>query len=410
MADDNIDTAFPAAISSGKINGAILLASNTSSSFTFSLPIGERTLLSGEKRPQSLDDILYLASATKLITTIAALQCVDDGLLTLNGPLDAFAPELASKQVLEGFTEDGSPILVPQKRPITIEMLLSHTSGVEYDFLSPHVAKWCAQNMPPYDGVRRPVEKAFSYPLGFQPGEGWMYGPGLDWAGRIVERATKKSLGDFVRERIAKPLGVPAEECQFFPPKGEEIRARMVDLNPADPEGLGKAVLGGVATMNERSDGDMGGHGLFMTAVGYLEVLKSILRNDGRLLEKETVEGMFENKIREEAVERHKAAMEGPMGPFYRVGTETVRRVGYGLGGLVTLEDAEGWYGEDTLTWGGGLTFSWFIDRKNGLCGLGAIQSALPVDPRAVSDLKRTFRSDVYRKYNAWKEQAGESR
>jgi hypothetical protein len=97
------------------------------------------------------------------------------------------------------------------------------------------------------------------------------------------------------------------------------------------------------------------------------------------------------------------------MGPFYRVGTEAVSRVGYGLGGLLTLEDADGWYGDRTLTWGGGLTFAWFIDRKNGLCGLCAVQSALPVDPQTVTDLKQTFRCDVYRKYDTWKAQDGES-
>ena len=58
-----------------------------------------------------------------------------------------------------------------------------------------------------------------------------------------------------------------------------------------------------------------------------------------------------------------------------------------------------------TLTWGGGLTFAWFIDRKNDLCGVGAVQAALPTDVDAVAALKQTFRRDVYRKRAAWKKE-----
>lgn len=79
--------------------------------------------------------------------------------------------------------------------------------------------------------------------------------------------------------------------------------------------------------------------------------------------------------------------------------------VGHGLGGLLTLDDIDGWYGEHTLTWGGGMTLAWFIDRKNDLCGVGALQAALPMDHEVITALKQTFRRDVYRKRAAWKDQ-----
>jgi hypothetical protein len=93
------------------------------------------------------------------------------------------------------------------------------------------------------------------------------------------------------------------------------------------------------------------------------------------------------------------------MGVFFRVGTDPGMEVGHGLGGLLMLQDVDGWYGERTLTWGGGVSLAWFIDHKNGLCGVGAVQPALPVDIDAVAALKQTFRRDVYRKHAAWKEQ-----
>ncbi|KAL2022590.1 hypothetical protein VTK56DRAFT_4934 [Thermocarpiscus australiensis] len=408
MADETIEPAFQAAIASGKINGAVICATDADGAFVYDRALGERTLLSGEKRPQRLDDMLYLASATKLIATVAALQCVEDGLLALDDGdrLAAVAPELASKQVLTSDGADDGPRLEPAARPITLEMLLTHTSGAGYDFFVPRLAEWRRKNEPPLEeGARRPVEEAFSYPLAFQPGTGWLYGPGLDWAGRIVERVTGGTLGDHIRRRICGPLGIEPDDVQFYPVKGDSVRARLVDLNPDDPECLGRAVMGGSGDMNKRSQGDFGGHGLFMTGADYVKVLRSLLVNDGKLLRPETVENMFRNHIGPEAEAGFRAALEGPNGVFFRVGTDPGMRVGHGLGGLLTLEDVEGWYGEGTLTWGGGLTFAWFIDPKNGLCSLCAIQASLPVDVAVVSDLKQTFRHDIYRKHAAWKKE-----
>ncbi|KAK0666883.1 putative transesterase [Cercophora samala] len=401
MASQTIEPTFQTAISASKINGVIICATNTTGTFTFNYTAGARTLLSGESLPHKLDDILYLASATKLITTIAALQAIDDGHLSLDSPetISRFAPELVNQSIL---SSDGET-LTSRTNPITLRHLLSHTSGLAYHFLHPHLASWREKNeVPLQPGHRRPVEKAFAYPLIFEPGTSWAYGPGLDWAGRILERATNTTLGQHVRERVCTPLGISPQDAQFHPVKGEDARNRMVDLNPCDPEGLGLAVVGGTMDMNRRSEGDFGGHGLFMTAEGYIKVLQALLANDGRLLRKETVEEMFGNQIGPEAEGNAKGVFDGPTGIFYRVGTEGLK-VGHGLGGLLTLEGVEGWYGEKTLTWGGGLSFAWFVDRVNDLCGLCAIQPSIPVDVQILSDLKNTFRHDVYREFEAWK-------
>jgi CubicO group peptidase (beta-lactamase class C family) len=402
MASESIESAFQAAISSGEVKGGVICATNTSGEFTYNAAVGERTLLSGEKRPQKLDDMLYLASASKLIASIAALQCVDDGLLSLDGDLSELAPELSRLPVLADDTEGAEP--VPAQRPITLAMLLSHTSGLGYDILVPRLAKWRQKNEAPLaEGARRPVEEAFAYPLAFQPGTGWMYSQGLDWAGRVVERVTGTTLGDHVRRRIAAPLGIAPDDAQFYPVRGDGVRARLVDLNPEDPEGLGRAVLGGSGEWNRRSQGDFGGHGLFMTGEGYVKVLRSLLANDGKLLRPGTVEKMFENQIGPDAAEGHRAVVHDPAGAYYRVGVDVDKKLGYGLGGLLTLEDQDGWYGEKTMTWGGGMSLTWFIDRKNDLCGIGAVQPSIPLAGATVEGLKQTFRRDIYRKYAAWK-------
>jgi hypothetical protein len=142
-----------------------------------------------------------------------------------------------------------------------------------------------------------------------------------------------------------------------------------------------------------------------MAGNDYVKVLRSLLANDGKLLKTATVEDMFQSHLSPEAAAGHQAALASPMGVFFRVGTESGAKVGHGLGGLLTLQDVNGWYGERTLTWGGGLTLAWFIDRKNDICGVGAVQAALPVDNSAIEVLKQTFRRDIYRKYATWKQQ-----
>ncbi|CAJ2512210.1 Uu.00g052250.m01.CDS01 [Anthostomella pinea] len=425
MSQDDMETAFQAAIDKGTLNGVLVCASDAAGNFVYEKTLGRRTLLSGEKRPHRRDDVLFLASATKLLTTIAALQCVEDGTLSLTGDLAAVAPDLVAKQVLKGFDDDGeTPILEPQARNVTLEMLLTHSSGLTYHFLDPNVARWRAKFAPQAqaqaqaetkaetktktgDERKMTVEQLFCYPLSFQPGSSWMYGPGLDWAGRLIERATGRTLGEHLHARVFAPLGIA--DAQFHPVTRPDLRARLVDLNSADPDALGRAVLGGGGDVNRTTRGDFGGQGLFMTAPDYLAVLKSLLAKDGKILKPETVNDMFRDHLSPESSTKLGEALLGPGGPFFRVGTDAGARAGHGLGGLLTLQDVEGWYGERTLTWGGGMTFTWFIDRENDLCGLGALQASLPVDVPAVEALKQTFRRDIYRKCSAWQEQQQKS-
>ncbi|KAL8882412.1 MAG: hypothetical protein Q9198_000588 [Flavoplaca austrocitrina] len=401
---EGIETSFHAAIEAGKINGAVICATNVKGHSIYDKAFGARTLLSGEKVPQRLDDVLFLASGTKLITTIAAMKCVEQGLLSLTGDLSSIAPDLAAKQVITGFSDDGeTPLLEPAKQPITLEMLLTHTSGVAYSFTDPLITKWCEKFDPPGDDPR-PVEEAFRYPLAFQPGTSWMYSVGLDWAGKLIERVTGRTLGENVQQFICDPLGII--DAQFHPVTREDLRSRLVDLNPQDPHAYGRAVVGGSSDVNRRAQGDFGGHGLFMPASDYIKVLRSLLANDGKLLKPATVNDIFQDHLGEETNAGYRAALTGPIGPFFRVGIDVEIKTGQGLGGVVTLQDVDGWYGEGTMTWGGGLSLAWFIDRKNDLCGICALQPALPdVDVAILETLKQNFRRDIYRKHTAWKEQ-----
>ncbi|KAF4331652.1 beta-lactamase, partial [Fusarium beomiforme] len=233
---------------------------------------------------------------------------------------------------------------------------------------------------------------------------GWMYGYGLDWAGRIVERVTGNTLEEHIHKRMLEPLGLKPD-AKFLPLTREDLRERAVDLNPDDPEGLGLAVMGQWADINTRTDGCFGGQGLAMSATSYIKIMQSLLANDGKLLKPETVDDMFQQHLSPEALHGQQDILASPLGPFYSAGIGGETKLGHGLGGVITLEDVDGWYGAHTMSWGGGLTLAWFIDRKTDICGIGAILAKLPLDWEVSTDLKDVFRKDVYQIYAVWRKE-----
>ncbi|TQS33931.1 hypothetical protein Golomagni_05709 [Golovinomyces magnicellulatus] len=394
----SMETTFQSAIDQGKINGMVICATDARGTFTYTKALGHRTLLSGDKVPQRSDDVLTLASATKLVTTIAALQCVEDGVLSLAGDLSAIVPELTSKQVLTGFSES-QPDLAPVDSAVTLQTLLSHSAGTSYYFGSEKLSEWNSRFNAPQPGQQMTVSQAWAHPLDYQPGKGWMYGGSLDWVGLVIERATGQSLGEYMRNRIFTQLGIT--DAEFYPLTRDELRSRHVDTNPDDPGGTGIAVMGDVARAAPMLKGDFGGHGLMMTAEDYIKILHSLLANDGKLLKPETADTMFTDQLSPESSAMHQAVIANPMAaPLFRAGTDAPTKVSYGFGGLVTLEDTDGFFGSNTSAWGGGNTLAWFIDRKNDVCAIGAVQAKVDSDLGLVNELKHVFRRGVYVKKN----------
>jgi CubicO group peptidase (beta-lactamase class C family) len=96
----------------------------------------------------SIDTVMWLASCSKLVTAVAALQCVERGLFTLDdaADVDRLLPEWKALDVLTGFSEDGKPLLQPAKEKITLRRLLTHTSGIAYDFMNPSLTQCAHQS------------------------------------------------------------------------------------------------------------------------------------------------------------------------------------------------------------------------------------------------------------------------
>ncbi|PGH02575.1 hypothetical protein GX51_04602 [Blastomyces parvus] len=350
-----------------------------------------------DKGPFTVDTPIWVASCTKLVTSIAFLQCVEKGLIDLDENVGRILPELADLDVLHGFDEEtGEPILKKAEKKITYRHLLAHTSGLGYDSWHLPLAKWReATKTKPVTGVV-PVEKLV-YPLLFEPGEGWNYGVGLDWAGKAVERLHGGvKLEKYFRTHIFEPLGIqhttlrPSQSSHILATRAESTaRARTGELIPTPVK---------TQPILEPAD-EFGGHALWSTAAEYIQILTSILKDDGKLLSSATVSKLFEPQLHDNShliQYMHSTSTEMAM----TNGMPGNRTWNHSLGGVVATEDIPNRRLKGTMNWHGLDNTFWWIDRERGTCGLFASQLAGYCDAEAISLLSK-FEAMIFQRSGA---------
>jgi CubicO group peptidase (beta-lactamase class C family) len=221
-----IDTALRRAVEAGEVPGVVAMAATLDGPI-YEGGFGERALGAGPA--MSLDTVFRIASMTKAITSVATMQLVEQGKLSLDGPVPDIDPALARPQVLDGFDASGAPRLRPAKRPITLKHLLTHTAGFVYEMWNANAKRYVdATDTPPVMSGRL---AALRRPLAFDPGDRWEYGINIDWAGRLVEAASGMSLDDYFREHIFGPLGM--SDTGFVPtPEQQRRRASVHQRHP----------------------------------------------------------------------------------------------------------------------------------------------------------------------------------
>jgi len=165
------------------------------------------------EQPMKADTVFWIASQTKPVTAVAVMILVDEEKLSLTEPVTKYLPELANLKVVAE-TEGNRTVLVPVDKPITMEMLLSHTAGLE--FLTPFQSKHAIDSLP----LEQHVTTIVMTPLRTQPGAAYHYSNiGIALAGAVVERITEMPFEEFLEKRIFEPLGMA--ETTFFPDAGQ---------------------------------------------------------------------------------------------------------------------------------------------------------------------------------------------
>jgi CubicO group peptidase (beta-lactamase class C family) len=266
-----------------------------------------------------LDTVMWVASCTKLMTSICALQLVERGKLTLDDPVYNHIPELKDFKILESFDKKGKPVEVQHTKPITLRTLLTHTSGLTYTVLHPKLLAWLAYHgRQPGTGAK--LLQRYDAPLTFEPGESWMYGPGIDYAGLLIERVTGLSLEEYMRQNLWEPFGI--KDMTFRLSSRPDMKARMADMSLRD-EGSDKVRYTGARQGYLDVDGGemqscMGGDGVFTSAEEYIKILKALLttNEDEKLLKKDTLEEFFKPQLGEGASAAMNAMLQVDMVSF----------------------------------------------------------------------------------------------
>jgi CubicO group peptidase (beta-lactamase class C family) len=247
--------------------------------------------------PMERDTICRVYSMSKIITTVGVLTLFEDGRFNLDDPISKYIPELKEMKVWTGGTQD-SPKLEPLKRPITIMHLLTHTSGLIYDFAGDDelTKLWRSADLWNGPGLTNFISKLSKLPLKHQPGDAWTYGVNQDVLGALIERISGKTFGEFLQERIFAPLDM--KDTGFDVP--EEKMKRLAKTYKHGPDGKLVEDKPLIETWPKPGRGiEAGGAGIFSTAGDYARFAQ-MLCNGGtleghRILGRKTVELMTAN-------------------------------------------------------------------------------------------------------------------
>ncbi len=399
---DKVKAYLQGEVDQNRIPGAVMMVVRDGK-LAYSQTVGFQDRATG--KPMSKDSIFRIYSMTKPLVAVAAMILVEDGKLQLNDPISKFLPAFAKPVVSVSTTDAGgvtSYATVAAARPITVQDLLRHTSGIAYAELTKNPAIKQAYSdagvyRNPEDGgvdydSRRvtPAEEVAGLakaPLSTQPGTNWEYGLSVDVLGRVVEAASGMRLGAFLDQRLFKPLKMT--DTGFQVPAAQVGRiAEPLALDPLTGAANGRMLDVTIAPAN-----DSGGAGGVSTAPDYLRFVDMLLRGgelDGqRILSPMTIKLMTSDALgsRTTVPLSPGEVLMGVQG--YTFGLGFMVRQGPGLAGV---DGSEG----EFLWAGAGGTFFW-VDPKERLAVVVMMQAPGAIRPYHRRALKQMIDSAIVR-------------
>jgi CubicO group peptidase (beta-lactamase class C family) len=328
-----------------------------------------------QQTPMKKDSIFRVASMSKPITTVAAMILAEENKLDVGAPVAQYLPEFKDVKV--------GPEGAPPKRPMTVQDLMRHTSGLTYGLFgnSPVDQMYRKANIFDARSLDEMVKTIATMPLLHQPGEFWEYSVSTDVLGRVVEVASGMDLDRFVQERITGPLGM--SDTGFWVKPSAVSRL-------AKPDGPPNAAF---ADPTRKPGLFSGGGGMLSTAGDYARFCQMLL-NGGelegvRILAPKTVALMTSDQL-PATTERHTpvAASLGAFGPVPEMGTS------FGLGFAIRVDAGRnpmpGSAGD--FSWGGITGTLFWVDPQTKLVAVLMAQA-----PRAMLNvIWRQTRTIVY--------------
>lgn len=347
---------------------------------------GRRGKASGQ--PMSLDTVFRIASMTKAVTSVAAMQLVERGLLELDAPVPPIDAALSSPRVLQGFDASGAPHTRPADKAITLRHLLTHTAGFTYEMWDANTVQYMKHTGTPSFMTGKLA--GLRLPLAFDPGERWNYGINTDWVGLIVEAVSGQSLRDYFREHLFIPLGMC--DTDFTPSPPQQSRLALVHRRRADGSLEMRAPES--AFVREFYGG---GGGLYSTVPDYL-VFAQMLMHGGRfkgaqILSPQTVALMAENQIGDMSAGILTTVMPNLSNDVNLLPGVELK---WGLACMINTEPGAAGRSAGTLSWAGIYNTYYWIDPVKKVTGVFMTQIQ-PFADAAALRLYDRFERHVYR-------------
>ena len=335
--------------------------------------------------PMNEDTIVRIYSMTKPITSTIIMQMVEEGKLKLSDPASDYVPQIGKMVAFEGLNEDGTPKFAPQARPVTVEDLMLHTSGIGYGIfgdITPLATLYKNAGLfNPDDTMAQNMDKLAALPLMAQPGEIWYYGYNIDVLGRIAEVIDDKPLGDVMQDRIFGPLGMT--KTGFSVPDGEA--ENFASNYMMTPDGLVLAEAAQGSPFQTTNAFQSGGGGLVSTLGDYARYGQA-MENGGelngvRILKSETVDVMMQNQL-DDSVK-------------YAFPWDQNGAIRFGYGGSVAVDAKEALTCKTGIAngqwgWGGAARTDFFIDPDAGTMAVFFVQQFEEPELKLHADFRRT--------------------
>jgi len=360
-----IGTALRADIDKGRIPGAVVAIARKGKLVYFEA-FGYLDKAAGT--PMTTDAIFNIASMTKPMVTAGALMLFEEGRLPIDDPLSNYLPQFAKMRVAV-MSPDNSAIIdtVPAARQITIQDLMRHTSGIIYGGRgTTAVHKLYPASSSSVASGAELLAKLSAAPLLYQPGTVWDYGFSIDLVGLVVERISGQSLGQYLQQRLLKPLGM-VDTGFMVPP---EKLARYAKALPNDPDTGRPQTL---ADLSKPPGFECGGGCLVSTAGDYMQFAQLLLNRgrhgNTRVLGRKTVEYMLADQL--------------PPNTKNLIGNADPAHADYGFGlglavrttpGVVRLSGSVG-----DFSWPGASGTNWWGDPKEELTVVFMAHSPGPI-------------------------------
>lgn len=375
-----LDEVLQAAVDSGDVFGVVAMAARPDGPM-YQGAFGTRGVDSAD--PMTPDTMFRIASMTKVVTSVAALQLAERGELDLDAEVRSILPGWANLQVLDGFDGD-TPRLRPPRSQATVRQLITHTSGLSYWIWNADTTRY--EELTGQPNVLSGAKTAFTNPLVRDPGVRWEYSMATDWLGQVVEAVAGKGLDRYFQANIFDPLGM----TDATPKMSEQQRARSVPVHARTPDGLVSTEV----DWNQEPEFWAGGHCLYDTPQDYLRFQRALLRGgelDGnRILAEGTVRQMFTNQIGELEVTAL-PEVHGDLSTAVDLGPG----LKWGFGLLINPQGLPGMRAAGSGAWAGLFNSHFWVDHSSGLTGAIYLQYLPFFDPKA-NKLYADFETALY--------------